>query len=96
MEPTDLGVPQGGVVSPCQHGVRRYGSTHPRRGSSAGCILVRNADDFIVIGPEEATLKKARVLIEQFLMERGLELNQEKTKLTTIEQGFEFLGFHFK
>jgi RNA-directed DNA polymerase len=35
-------------------------------------------------------------LVEQFLRERGLELSPEKTRMTHIEDGFDFLGQHVR
>lgn len=33
--------------------------------------------------------------IEKFMAEGGLSLNWDKTKISSIEEGFDFLGFHF-
>jgi RNA-directed DNA polymerase len=55
--------------------------------------LVRYADDFIVTGVSKELLEKeVRPVVEQFLRERSLELSSEKTCVTHIEQGFNFLG----
>jgi len=35
-------------------------------------------------------------LISKFLVDRGLELSHEKTKITHIQQGFDFLGFNVR
>ena len=55
--------------------------------------FIRYADDFIVTG-ESRELLEAGVLpiIREFLSERGLELSEEKTVITHIEDGFDFLG----
>ena len=51
------------------------------------------ADDFIITGSSKELLEKeVKPLVEQFLRERGLELSPEKTFITHIEQGFDFLG----
>src|SRR5262249_15754425 len=55
--------------------------------------LVRYADDFIITGTSKVLLEcEVKPLVAQFLKERGLELSQEKTRVTHIEDGFDFLG----
>jgi RNA-directed DNA polymerase len=55
--------------------------------------LVRYADDFIVTGDTQEVLRdEVQPLLESFLRERGLELSAEKTRITHIEAGFDFLG----
>ena len=55
--------------------------------------VVRYADDFIITGATKAVLQhQVRPAIEAFLKERGLELSDEKTQITHISQGFDFLG----
>jgi RNA-directed DNA polymerase len=59
--------------------------------------FVRYADDFIVTGSTKEVLEnKIKFAIEAFLKERGLELSQEKTKITHIDDGFDFLGFNIR
>ena len=54
---------------------------------------MRFADDFIVTGSNLALLEQEiKPLIERFLRERGLQLSPEKTHITHIEEGFDFLG----
>ena len=55
--------------------------------------LVRYADDFIITGRSKELLEKeVKPCVEAFLAERGLQLSQEKTKITHISEGFDFLG----
>ena len=57
--------------------------------------LVRFADDFIITGSSYELLEQeVKPLVEQFLQPRGLELSPEKTRITHIEDGFDFLGQH--
>ena len=58
--------------------------------------FIRYADDFIVTADSEETAKEIRGLIEVFLKERGLELSIEKTLITHIDKGFDFLGWNFR
>jgi RNA-directed DNA polymerase len=55
--------------------------------------LIRYADDFVITGRSKELLEnEVKPLVEEFLATRGLELSQEKTKITHIEEGFDFLG----
>jgi len=55
--------------------------------------MVRYADDFIITGASREVLEnEVKPLVEQFLIARGLELSKEKTRITHIEEGFDFLG----
>jgi RNA-directed DNA polymerase len=55
--------------------------------------LARYADDFIITGTSQILLEyEVRPLVERFLSERGLELSHAKTKITHVEDGFDFLG----
>jgi RNA-directed DNA polymerase len=68
---------------------------YPRAGHGKNNLVnvVRYADDFIVTGRSRELLEtEVKPLIEEFLEVRGLELSQEKTKITQIEEGFDFLG----
>ncbi len=59
--------------------------------------FVSYADDFIITGASKEVLEnKIKPLVESFLAERGLELSKEKTKLTHISEGFDFLGFNLR
>lgn len=59
--------------------------------------LVRYADDFIVTAKDKETIENVILpLIRQFMAERGLVLSEEKTKITHISEGFDFLGFNIR
>jgi RNA-directed DNA polymerase len=60
-------------------------------------LTTRYADDFIVAGksPEECC-KVALFKINSFFLERGLKLDQDKTRIFSIEEGFDFLGLNFR
>lgn len=96
--PTKAGVPQGGSISTVicnmvldglepilckefQHKVQ----------------FVRYADDFIITGSDPDLLRnKVMPLVESFVAERGLHLSPEKTVVTHIENGFDFLGWNVR
>src|SRR4030095_5650694 len=53
--------------------------------------------DFIITGISKEVLEEeVRPLVMDFLQQRGLELSEEKTKITHIEEGFDFLGQHVR
>ena len=107
--PTAEGTPQGAIISPTlanmvldglervlakrfpekkwKHGVRR----------SPMVNFVRYADDFVITGrSRELLADEVLPVVERFLNERGLELSREKTKITHISEGFDFLGQHLR
>ena len=99
---TEEGTPQGGIISPVLANLTLDGmekllaenlSKNSRSGSAAMVNLVRYADDFVITGSSKELLEtQVKPLIEKFLLERGLELSPEKTRITHIEDGFNFLG----
>jgi RNA-directed DNA polymerase len=106
---TEDGVPQGGVVSPlllnvALHGMEqaagvRYHPTGqgPGRVIVAGCpAAIRYADDFVVLchSRQEAFEVKAR--LADWLASRGLSFNEDKTRVVTLNEGFDFLGFNVR
>jgi RNA-directed DNA polymerase len=100
--PTEEGAPQGGICSPVLANLaldgleRKLREKYPKattRSRKAKVNLIRYADDFCVTGASKELLEQEVVpLIADFLRERGLELSSEKTVITPIEDGFDFLG----
>lgn len=97
---TSEGVPQGGVASPtCANmaldGLEKAVSSLSQKDDTVH--FVRYADDFICTAKTKETLEqKVLPVIINFLKERGLELSMEKTKITNIQEGFDFLGFNLR
>jgi RNA-directed DNA polymerase len=102
---TNDGTPQGGIISPVLANIALDGletrlrekfptsGEGSRKGKASRVNLVRYADDFVITGRTKALLEnEIKPLVEQFMRERGLELSQEKTVITHIEDGFDFLG----
>lgn len=59
--------------------------------------LVRYADDFIITCENRETLEnEIKPLVAEFMAERGLTLSEEKTVITNIRDGFDFLGFNIR
>ncbi|MCH7910224.1 MAG: hypothetical protein IIB38_11470 [Candidatus Hydrogenedentes bacterium] len=69
-----------------------------RRGSANLHItFIRYADDFIVTGNSREFLEnEVRPLVRDFLAQRGLTLSEEKTRVTLIREGFDFLGMSIR
>jgi RNA-directed DNA polymerase len=63
------------------------------KGQKAKLNVVRYADDFVVTGASKEILQdEVLPAIEAFMKERGLKVSKEKTRITRIEDGFDFLG----
>ncbi|MCP3664362.1 MAG: group II intron reverse transcriptase/maturase [Gammaproteobacteria bacterium] len=107
---TDTGTPQGGILSPIMANITLDGIEKKIKEkywkSSNGIIHTRNnkhkvnytryADDFIVSADSKETLADIKSTIIQHLAERGLTLSEEKTLITSINDGFDFLGWNFR
>ncbi len=106
--PTEAGTPQGGIISPTLANLTLDGletllkQRFPKKRVNGAIVnpkihLIRYADDFIITGATKDVLEnEVRPLVEQFLHDRGLQLSPEKTCITHIEQGFDFLGQHLR
>lgn len=93
--PTEEGTPQGGIISPTLANIALDGLEEllEKQFPNSKVNFVRYADDFIITGKSKELLEdKVKPLVEDFLSKRGLQLSQEKTKITHIEEGFDFLG----
>jgi len=59
--------------------------------------LIRYADDFVITGDSKELLEdEVKPLVQSFLTQRGLMLSEEKTHVTHIDDGFDFLGFNVR
>ncbi len=101
--PTDEGTPQGGVISPCLlnialHGLEeaagvRYEASDPAR-TKRGCpALVVYADDMVALCHTRQQAEQVKARMAEWLAPRGLSFNDAKTRIVTLEDGFDFLGF---
>ncbi|MGH2412206.1 MAG: group II intron reverse transcriptase/maturase [Microcystaceae cyanobacterium] len=102
LHPTEAGVPQGSSISPVianmaldslESRLRVHFPLAGAKGRKTKVHLSRYADDFCITGYSKELLEqKVKPLVEQFLQERGLTLSLEKTRITHINDGFDFLG----
>lgn len=92
------GTPQGGVISPCLCNVylHRLDRQWTERGHG---VLVRFADDLLVMCRTQAEADAALLSLRQILAELGLQLKDAKTRIVHLREGGEgvdFLGFHHR
>jgi RNA-directed DNA polymerase len=107
---SDTGTPQGGVISPLLANValttldnfcyNNYGRINIRGTDGVEFKynpIVRYADDFVIVCKNELQAKQIKSEISEHLKEKvGLTLSVEKTHITHITKGFNFLGFNFR
>lgn len=109
--PTVMGTPQGGAISSLYANMTLDGlekviqdkyhrntkgniENHYRAKTKVN--IIRYADDFIVTAATKEIAEELKIIIAQFLETRGLELSEEKTLITHIDNGFDFLGWTFR
>jgi RNA-directed DNA polymerase len=108
LTPTKEGTPQGGIISPTLANATLDGleklvkQKYRNKPAGKGKIytpkvnLIRYADDFVVTAESRETLEEIKILLTEFLNQRGLSLSEEKTLITNISEGFDFLGFNIR
>jgi RNA-directed DNA polymerase len=105
--PTGEGTPQGGVVSPVllnvalhglegAAGVRYRGGVHAGHVAESSPALVRYADDFVACCHTRQQAEDIKARLAGWLACRGLSLNEDKTRIVHLTEGFDFLGFSIR
>jgi len=97
--PTEAGTPQGGIASPVLANMALDGleAVAQRAARNQKINVIKYADDFVITGASKEVLEqRVKPTVVAFLRERGLELSSEKTHVTHIDQGFDFLGFNLR
>ncbi len=105
--PTGEGTPQGGVISPlllniALHGLEEAAGVRYRTGIHAGEVrdgcpaLTRYADDLVVCCHSRQQAEQVRARLAEWLEPRGLALNEAKTRIVPLSEGFGFLGFNLR
>ena len=92
--PTSQGTPQGGVVSPLFSNI--YLNQFDHKMVEKGHLLTRFADDWVVLCKTRREATQALCDAKEILESLGLTLHPEKTQITHISKGFEFLGYKVK
>ena len=105
---TEEGTPQGGVVSPvllnvALHGMEKAaGVRYHTTGRAAGWavagspVLIRYADDFVALCHTRQEALEVKARLASWLAPRGLAFNEDKTRVVTLDEGFDFLGFNVR
>ncbi len=97
VEPTTVGVLQGSPISPLYSNIylNLLDQVWHRRGYPAklGATLHRYADDGILVCRKDAT--QALQAFEGIALRMGLTINGDKTRITKLTEGFDFIGFEF-
>jgi RNA-directed DNA polymerase len=105
--PTEEGTPQGGVISPlllnvALHGLEEAVGVRYSTGASAGRpkrtspVVVRYADDLVVCCHTRQQAEQVKARLAEWLTVRGLAFNEDKTRIVTLEAGYDFLGFNVR
>ena len=103
--PTMAGTPQGGIISPVLANLALDGLQDRidslfktvRESREAKVHVVRYADDFIITGSSLELLEyRIKPVVAEFLRERGLTLSESKTRITHVNDGFDFLGWNVR
>lgn len=106
-ENSDFGTPQGSVISPLLANIALHGMENRmtelanslkgnKTKNRSSLTFIRYADDFVCLHPEKEVIDKAKVILQEWLKEAGLEINEIKTRITHTFNGFDFLGFHIR
>ena len=105
---TEDGVPQGGVVSPlllnvALHGIETAaGVRYHQTGNNAvkammgSPVLIRYADDFVALCHTRQKALEVKARLASWLAPRGLAFNEDKTRVVSLGDGFDFLGFNVR
>ena len=97
---SELGSPQGGVISPLLANIYlhyfdcKWENHYKNLGK-----LIRYCDDFVIICRTKKDAEHALQAVKSIMNRLELELHPEKTKLVSMwdgKEGFDFLGFHHR
>jgi RNA-directed DNA polymerase len=95
---TASGTPQGSPISPLLANIALHVLDEEWTARWAGIgVLVRYADDFVILCATRARAEEARVRAAAILATLGLRLHPDKTRIVHLArgaEGFDFLGFH--
>ncbi len=93
---TSTGTPQGAVASPLLSNIGLHGLENLVKSFKPKLGIVKYADDFIITAKSKDEIEEILPEVKQWLLDRGLELSTEKSKLVHIDEGFNFLGFNVR
>ena len=96
------------MISPCLlnvalHGLEeaagvRYKTSGIRAGDTrpGSPVAVRYADDMVVLCHSQEQAAHVKAQLAEWLAPRGLAFNEDKTKIVSLSEGFDFLGFNIR
>jgi RNA-directed DNA polymerase len=90
----EQGTPQGAVISPLLANI--YLNPLDHRMAEQGYAMVRYADDFVILCRSREEAERALRAVQAWVAEAGLTLHPTKTRVVLADQGFDFLGYHFR
>jgi RNA-directed DNA polymerase len=93
---TDKGTPQGGVISPLLANIALDGMTQQLTKRGQRRIVVRYADDFVILCTTREDAAQALTDLSPWLRERGLVYSVDKTQIVHVSEGFNFLGWNVR
>ena len=95
-QPTETGTPQGAVISPLLANIYLNPLDHWM--AQQGWLMVRYADDFIILCASAEEAQTVLTLVRQWMEQAGLTLHPTKTRIVNASEpgGFDFLGYHFE
>lgn len=109
LTPTEEGTPQGGVISPLllnvalhglerAAGVRYFASDRKDAGKSmpGTPVVIRYADDLVALCVSAEQARQVKTQLAEWLAPRGLAFNEDKTRVVTLAEGVDFLGFNVR
>lgn len=88
------GTPQGAVISPLLANIYLDPLDHLM--AEAGFEMVRYADDFVILCRTREDAERAREMVQNWTAQNGLTLHPTKTRIASLAEGFDFLGYHFE
>lgn len=92
--PTVKGTPQGGVISPLLANITL--NYLDWQLAAQNYKFVRYADDIVILVKTKHEAENALDFTKKVLLDLGLETSPEKTKIASLSEGFQFLGFNIK
>jgi group II intron reverse transcriptase/maturase len=94
LSPTERGTPQGSAVSPLLSNILL--TPFDREMRLRGYQLTRFADDWVVTCKSATEARAAIGVAHRILKQLGVEMHPQKTRVTHVQYGFEFLGYRIK
>ena len=106
--PTEEGTPQGGSISPlllnvALHGLEEAAGVRYRANGATAAwtqqgspVVVRYADDLVALCHSQGQARQVKAWLAEWLAPRGLVFNEDKTRIVSLNAGFDFLGFNVR